>query len=173
MSHADSESAATLRGKHKTQSTESPHLNIEIVPTIITRGLSPRWLLKILIYSLTSSSVHICMWTSEPYNLYVIPSFVLWTLLHITLYYNFIPFIICFQNLHTNLEFNFNTSTPTEIKMESSRNVFWGLVIKPGKRYETEVQEPFRITKVQYVLNMCVLYTLWMSLLSVECWAWN
>ena len=33
--------------------------------------------------------------------------------------------------------------------MESSRNVFWGLVIKPGKRYETEVQEPFRITKVQ------------------------
>ena len=31
--------------------------------------------------------------------------------------------------------------------MEVSRNVFWGLVIKPGKRYETEVQEPFRITK--------------------------
>ena len=29
----------------------------------------------------------------------------------------------------------------------NSRNVFWGLVIKPGKRYETEVQEPFRITK--------------------------
>lgn len=28
-----------------------------------------------------------------------------------------------------------------------NRNVFWGLVIKPGKRYETEVQEPFRITK--------------------------
>ena len=25
--------------------------------------------------------------------------------------------------------------------------MFWGLVIKPGKRYETEVQEPFRITK--------------------------
>jgi len=29
----------------------------------------------------------------------------------------------------------------------SNRNVFWGLVIKPGKRYETTVQEPFRITK--------------------------
>ena len=29
-----------------------------------------------------------------------------------------------------------------------TRNIFWGLVIKPGKRYETEVQEPFRITKV-------------------------
>jgi len=28
-----------------------------------------------------------------------------------------------------------------------SRNIFWGLIIKPGKRYETEVQEPFRITK--------------------------
>jgi len=28
-----------------------------------------------------------------------------------------------------------------------SRNIFWGLVIKPGKRYETEVQEPFRVTK--------------------------
>ena len=55
---------------------------------------------------------------------------------------------ICFQNLHTNLEFNISTSTPTATKMESSRNVFWGLVIKPGKRYETEVQEPFRITKV-------------------------
>jgi len=32
-------------------------------------------------------------------------------------------------------------------KMDSSRNIFWGLVVKPGKRYETEVQEPFRITK--------------------------
>merc|ERR1711862_620517 len=31
--------------------------------------------------------------------------------------------------------------------MDSSRNIFWGLVVKPGKRYETEVQEPFRITK--------------------------
>jgi len=29
----------------------------------------------------------------------------------------------------------------------SARNIFWGLVVKPGKRYETEVQEPFRITK--------------------------
>jgi len=29
----------------------------------------------------------------------------------------------------------------------NNRNVFWGLVIKPGKRYETTVQEPFRITK--------------------------
>ena len=27
-------------------------------------------------------------------------------------------------------------------------NKFWGLVIKPGKRYRTTVQEPFRITKV-------------------------
>jgi len=34
------------------------------------------------------------------------------------------------------------------MEMEAgNRNVFWGLVIKPGKRYETEVQEPFRITK--------------------------
>jgi len=31
--------------------------------------------------------------------------------------------------------------------MDPSRNIFWGLVVKPGKRYETEVQEPFRITK--------------------------
>jgi len=31
--------------------------------------------------------------------------------------------------------------------METTRNIFWGLVIKPNKRYETEVQEPFRITK--------------------------
>jgi len=30
---------------------------------------------------------------------------------------------------------------------EARKPVFWGLVIKPGKRYETEVQEPFRITK--------------------------
>ena len=29
-----------------------------------------------------------------------------------------------------------------------SRNIFWGLVIKPGKRYETEVREAFRVTKV-------------------------
>jgi len=34
------------------------------------------------------------------------------------------------------------------MEMETnSRNIFWGLVVKPGKRYETEVQEPFRITK--------------------------
>jgi len=32
-------------------------------------------------------------------------------------------------------------------EMDSNRNIFWGLVVKPGKRYETEVQEPFRITK--------------------------
>jgi len=31
--------------------------------------------------------------------------------------------------------------------METSKNIFWGLVVKPNKRYETEVQEPFRITK--------------------------
>jgi len=31
--------------------------------------------------------------------------------------------------------------------MDPSKNIFWGLVVKPGKRYETEVQEPFRITK--------------------------
>ena len=30
-----------------------------------------------------------------------------------------------------------------------NRNLFWGLVIKPGKRYETEVQEAFRVTKVR------------------------
>jgi len=33
------------------------------------------------------------------------------------------------------------------MKMDSSNNIFWGLVVRPGKRYETEVQEPFRITK--------------------------
>eukprot|EP00090_Calanus_glacialis_P030055 TRINITY_DN4830_c0_g1_i3.p1 TRINITY_DN4830_c0_g1~~TRINITY_DN4830_c0_g1_i3.p1 ORF type:complete len:339 (-),score=121.85 TRINITY_DN4830_c0_g1_i3:55-1071(-) len=27
------------------------------------------------------------------------------------------------------------------------RNMFWGVAVKPGKRYETEVQEAFRITK--------------------------
>jgi len=31
--------------------------------------------------------------------------------------------------------------------METTRNIFWGLVLKPGKRYETEVQEAFRVTK--------------------------
>jgi len=31
--------------------------------------------------------------------------------------------------------------------MDPSKSIFWGLVVKPGKRYETEVQEPFRITK--------------------------
>eukprot|EP00090_Calanus_glacialis_P001782 TRINITY_DN11314_c0_g1_i1.p1 TRINITY_DN11314_c0_g1~~TRINITY_DN11314_c0_g1_i1.p1 ORF type:complete len:382 (-),score=124.86 TRINITY_DN11314_c0_g1_i1:29-1105(-) len=31
--------------------------------------------------------------------------------------------------------------------MDPPRNMFWGLVVKPNKRYETEVQEPFRITK--------------------------
>ena len=42
------------------------------------------------------------------------------------------------------------------------KNIFWGLVVKPGKRYETVVQEPFRITKVQllycynsYIENEC------------------
>ena len=33
------------------------------------------------------------------------------------------------------------------MEMDGSRNVFWGLIVKPGKRYETQVQEPFRITK--------------------------
>jgi len=28
-----------------------------------------------------------------------------------------------------------------------SQDIFWGLVVRPGKRYETEVQRPFRITK--------------------------
>lgn len=32
-----------------------------------------------------------------------------------------------------------------------SRNIFWGLICKPGKRYETEVQEAFRMTKVRFV----------------------
>jgi len=27
------------------------------------------------------------------------------------------------------------------------KNIFWGLVVRPGKRYETVVEEPFRITK--------------------------
>jgi len=31
--------------------------------------------------------------------------------------------------------------------MEPNSNILWGLVVKPGKRYETTVQEPFRITK--------------------------
>ena len=30
-----------------------------------------------------------------------------------------------------------------------SRNIFWGLHVKPGKRYETDVQLAFRITKVR------------------------
>jgi len=35
-----------------------------------------------------------------------------------------------------------------DMEMEpATRSIFWGLVVKPGKRYETEVQEPFRITK--------------------------
>ena len=37
-----------------------------------------------------------------------------------------------------------------------SRNIFWGLVIKPGKRYETEVQEPFRVTKVNLSVMFCI-----------------
>lgn len=36
---------------------------------------------------------------------------------------------------------------PSIMEMDGSRNVFWGLIVKPGKRYETQVQEPFRITK--------------------------
>merc|ERR1719334_2870253 len=44
--------------------------------------------------------------------------------------------------------FYFSFSLLLKMEMEAgNRNVFWGLVIKPGKRYETEVQEPFRITK--------------------------
>jgi len=31
--------------------------------------------------------------------------------------------------------------------MEGPKNIFWGLAVKPNKRYETEVQEAFRITK--------------------------
>jgi len=31
--------------------------------------------------------------------------------------------------------------------MEGPKNIFWGLVVKPGKRYDTVVQEAFRITK--------------------------
>jgi hypothetical protein len=33
-------------------------------------------------------------------------------------------------------------------RMEELQNRFWGLVVTPGKRFETEVQEAFRITKV-------------------------
>ena len=36
--------------------------------------------------------------------------------------------------------------------MDETKNVFWGLIVKPGKRYETEVQEPFR-----FVVANCVL----------------
>jgi len=32
-------------------------------------------------------------------------------------------------------------------KMDEPKNMFWGLALKPNKRYETEVQEAFRITK--------------------------
>jgi len=31
--------------------------------------------------------------------------------------------------------------------MEGPKNIFWGLVVKPGKRYDTVVQEAFRVTK--------------------------
>jgi len=31
--------------------------------------------------------------------------------------------------------------------MGNDKNIFWGLVVRPGKRYETVVEEPFRITK--------------------------
>jgi hypothetical protein len=37
------------------------------------------------------------------------------------------------------------------IKMDPPRNIFWGLVVKANKRYETEVQEAFRITKVKKI----------------------
>lgn len=36
-----------------------------------------------------------------------------------------------------------------------NRNLFWGLVIKPGKRYETEVQEAFRVTKACIEPSSC------------------
>ena len=32
-------------------------------------------------------------------------------------------------------------------RMEESKDMFWGLVVKAGKRYETEVERPFRMTK--------------------------
>ena len=35
--------------------------------------------------------------------------------------------------------------------MEIDNNIFWGLIVIPGKRYETEVEEPFRITKVNKI----------------------
>ena len=49
----------------------------------------------------------------------------------------------------------------------SSRNIFWGLVVKPGKRYETEVQEPFRITKA--CLEMSNAGGEGVSSLMIEC----
>ena len=42
-----------------------------------------------------------------------------------------------------------------------SRNIFWGLVIKPGKRYETEVREAFRVTKVSSTHAMAVKYLIY------------
>ena len=41
-----------------------------------------------------------------------------------------------------------NNPFSDKTEMAPPRNMFWGLVVKPNKRYETEVQEPFRITKV-------------------------
>ena len=35
------------------------------------------------------------------------------------------------------------------LDMGDTKNMFWGLEVKPGKRYETEVGEAFRITKVR------------------------
>merc|ERR1719250_316505 len=39
--------------------------------------------------------------------------------------------------------------------MEQGR-IFWGLVIHPGKRYQTEVTQPFRVTKACIVPSSCV-----------------
>ena len=38
--------------------------------------------------------------------------------------------------------------------MDETKNVFWGLIVKPGKRYETEVQEPFRLVVINLVLAL-------------------
>ena len=36
----------------------------------------------------------------------------------------------------------------------SSRNIFWGLVVKPGKRYETEVNVPWTPEKLPLTLKL-------------------
>ena len=56
--------------------------------------------------------------------------------------------------------------------MDESKNMFWGLAVKPNKRYETEVQEAFRITKVRgYRIEMVFVNK--NKIDSKACWEMN